>query len=137
MKEFLKQTMKTDQIENVNLEKLKEAIEGKSMLTRLKYRKSVGNFMQGKKKIMAKGEVFKQEHAQAEFIDDKLKHPMFGFKCLHYSVSEASGSLKVMILNKTANPCEVRVATIDAEAKSGDDYEGIDKILQFKKGETS
>lgn len=118
--------MKTDQIENVNLDSLKEAIEGESMIKRLKYRKSVGNLLSGKKRIMAKGEIFKQEHAQAEFLDEALKNPKFGFKCLHYSVSEASGSLKVMILNKTGNVGQVRVVTIDAEAKAGDDYEGID-----------
>ena len=53
----------------------------------------VQNAFSGKRPAIAKGEVIKQEHAHAEFIDDKFKNPMFGFNCLHYSVSEASGSL--------------------------------------------
>lgn len=59
MKQFLKETMKTDQIENVNMEQLKEAIDGESMIKRIKYRKQVGNYMAGKKPVVAKGEIFK------------------------------------------------------------------------------
>lgn len=59
----------------------------------------------------------------------------FGFKCLHYSVSEASGSLKIAVLNKKRTAGKVRVVTIDAEAKAGDDYEKVDEILDFKNGQ--
>ena len=64
-----------------------------------------------------------------------MKNEYFGFKCLHYSVSEASGSLKIAVLNKKKTEGSVRVITIDAEAKAGDDYEAVDKILVFKAGE--
>jgi hypothetical protein len=50
--------------------------------------------------------------------------------------SEASGSLKIMVLNKKRIASEVRVYTIDAEAKAGDDYEKVDQVLKFSKGET-
>jgi hypothetical protein len=93
MKGFLKDTMKTDQIDQVDLDALKKEIGGEGMLTRLKYRRDVQNAFSGKRPAIAKGEVIKQEHAHAEFIDDKFKNPMYGFNCLHYSVSEASGSL--------------------------------------------
>ena len=91
--------------------------------------------MAGKRKVIEKGEVMKQEHAHAEHIDEKEKHETFGFSCLHYSVSEASGSLRIVILNKKGSPGRVRVTTIDAEAIAGDDYEKVDTTLEFKQGE--
>lgn len=87
--------------------------------------------MTGKRPAIAKGEVVKQEHAHAEHIEEKYKNEDFGFKCLHYSVSEASGSLDIMVTNKKKQQCSVRVVTIDAEAKAGDDYEKVDTILEF------
>jgi len=77
----------------------------------------------------------KQEHAHAEHLDETEKNEVFGFSCLHYSVSEASGSLRIVVLNKKGAPGRVRVLTIDAEALAGDDYEQVDEILEFKQGE--
>ena len=108
MKNYLRETMNTDQIENVSMEELKRQIEGKSMLTRAGYRKTG---LSGRPKIMAKGAVFKQELKSSEHVDNK--HEDFGFPCLHYSVSEASGSLKIAITNKRGTSCAVRVRTID------------------------
>lgn len=71
----------------------------------------------------------------AENIDASLKNDNFGFNCLHYSVSEASGSLQIMVLNKKGTAGAVRVVTIDAEAKAGDNYEKVDEVLEFKEGE--
>jgi hypothetical protein len=135
MKAFLKDTMKTDQIEKVDLDELKKKVEGEGMLSRMKYRRQVQNAFTGKRPAIAKGEIMKQEHEHADFIDDKFKNDDYGFNCLHYSVSEASGSLKVMILNKRGTPGSVRVCTQDAEAKAGEDYEKLDKIVTFAQGE--
>ena len=44
-------------------------------------------------------------------------------------MSEASGNLKIMILNKRKTAGSVRVYTIDAEAKAGDDYEKVDQVI--------
>lgn len=83
---------------------------------------------------IGKFEIIKLEHESADHIDDKLKNDKYGFKCLHYSVSEASGHLTIIVLNKTGQPGRVRVKTIDAEAKAGDDFEEVDKILDFITG---
>jgi solute carrier family 8 (sodium/calcium exchanger) len=93
MKEIIKSYQKTDNIEQVKFEEFKKQIEGDSMIGRIKYRKAVGNLMHGKRPVVAKGEIMKQEHAHADLLDEKVKNPNFGFKCLHYSVSEASGSI--------------------------------------------
>jgi hypothetical protein len=52
---------------------------------------------------------------------------------LHYSVSESSGTIRIHVINKTKQVGKVRVITIDKEAKAGDDYEKVDKVLSFKK----
>jgi len=101
MKTFVRETMKTDQIEKVNLDELKKAIDGEGLISRMKYRRQVGATMSGKRPVIAKGEVIKQEHIQADNIDVSDRNNNWGFTCLHYSVSEASGSLKIAIINKT------------------------------------
>jgi len=135
MKAFLRDTMKTDQIDKVDIDELKKQIEGEGMLSRMKYRRQVQNAFTGKRPAIAKGEVMKQEHEHAEFLEEKFKNQDYGFNCLHYSVSEASGSLKVMVVNKKGTAGSVRVVTQDAEAKAGEDYEKVDTILTFGPGE--
>jgi len=95
--EFVKETQGTDQIERVDLDKLKNDVEGEGMIARMKYRRQVQNAFSGKRPAIAKGEVLRQEHEHAEFLETKNKNPDFGFSCLHYSVSEASGSLKIVV----------------------------------------
>lgn len=137
MKTFLKASMNTDQIEKVQLDDLKKAIDGDNMMTRIKYRRQVTNFIAGKQRApIAKGEIIKQEHVQASHIDETEKNADYGFSCLHYSVSEASGSIRVKILNKRGISGRVHVTTIDAEAKAGDDYEQVDETIYFKDGQT-
>lgn len=98
----------------------------------MKYRKTV---VSGKRpSTIGKFEIIKLEHSAADDIDDKLKNENYGFKCLHYSVSEASGHLTIIVINKTGNAGRVRVKTIDAEAKAGDDYEAVDEVLVFTTG---
>jgi len=117
------------------MDELKRQVEGEGLLARTKYRRQVQNAFSGKRPAIAKGEVMKQEHEHADFLDDRFKNENFGFNCLHYSVSEASGSLKVMVLNKKGYSGSVRIVTQDAEAKAGEDYEKVDTILSFNDGE--
>ena len=91
--------------------------------------------MTGKKEAIAKGEIIKMEHLSSDAIQDKYKNENFGFKCLHYSVSEAAGKLRIYITNKKNVATSVRVATVDAEAQAGDDFDAVDEIVVFKKGE--
>ena len=70
MKRFLKQTMNTDQIDKVSLDELKKIVEGEGMISRIKYRKQVGNFMTGKRPVIAKYEKMKLEHAHADQLDE-------------------------------------------------------------------
>ena len=38
MKDFLKKTMKTDQIDKISLDELKKVVDGEGMISRIKYR---------------------------------------------------------------------------------------------------
>lgn len=138
MKSFLKETLKTDNIGTLKLEDVKAVTgEGEHLISRVKHRRAVGNFMAGKKPVIAKGEVFKAELAHADLLDDAKKNEDFGFKCLHYSVSESSDTLTVHILNKKSGPGQVRVMTKDLEAEAGKDFDPVDEIINFSKGDTS
>ena len=69
----------------------------------------------------------------ASNIEEHLKNKKIGFKCLHYSVSEALGFIAIPVLNKTGEECKIGVRTLDGDAKAGDDYVHIDTTLEFKK----
>ena len=102
------------------------------MVSRLKYRKNV---MSSKKPVVGKYEKMKLEHAHAEHLDEAEKNDDFGFQCLHYSVSEASEKLTIVVLNKKGAAGKVRVKTVDGDALAGQDYEGYDNVIEFKNGE--
>lgn len=50
--------------------------------------------------MVRKHQKYHKEEALASKLDTALMNEDFGFHCLHYSVSEASGHLKIKILNK-------------------------------------
>lgn len=88
-----------------------------------------------KKPVVAKGEILKFEHVQASHLADKDRNPEFGFRCLHYSVSEGSGHIRIYIENKLKQAKSIIVRTIDAEAVAGEDFEGVDELIHFKNGQ--
>ena len=137
MKQFMQSTMNTQSIDKVNMDDLKKAVDGDQMIGRIKYRKQVGKMLSGARQAIAKGQIMKEEHAHAKNIAESEKNANFGFTCLHYSVSEASGFLKIEVNNKKKIQCRVRVVTIDAEAIAGDDYEKVDKVLEFNAGQAT
>lgn len=78
------------------METFKTQVDGEDLMGRIKYRKAVG-LAPAKSAIMAKGQIFRQENAQAMNLADSDRNDDFGFKCLHYSVSEAVGELDIEI----------------------------------------
>jgi len=72
MKRFLKQTLQTDEIEQLKIEDIKRVCEGDNMISRIKYRRQVGNAMSGSKRpAIAKNEIFRHENMHSEFMDEK------------------------------------------------------------------
>ena len=135
MRDFLKSQFNTDKIQNVDLADLKKRIEGDHMIERTQHRKAFANMLAGKKKVLSKGEVFRSENLLASKLDSALKNEFFGFQCLHYSVSEASGFLRIKIHNKKKKASKVGVRTVDGDAKEKVDYDAIDEIIEFKTNE--
>ena len=62
-------------------------------------------------------------------------HESFGFSCLHHVCPEGVGNLEIHVKNKNGLPGSVRVRTVDGAAKAGDDFQAVDKILEFQMGE--
>jgi hypothetical protein len=132
MKKILHENFETTDITQVKFEDLKKKVDKHSLVSRLQYRKAVAV---GSGRTIAKGEKFKFEHAHASALEDKSDlNPNFGFKCLHYSISEAFEQIRVPIINKTGQACSVRVATVEGEAKKDKDYISVDRVLKFEKG---
>lgn len=134
MKEFLQAEFGTTKVSEVDKEVLKEKLEGPTFIERINFRKAVG--IAYKKEAIAKGTILRRENKSADMLDDHQKNPKFGFSCLHYSVSEAAGALRIKILNKTKIACTVGVRTVDGEACANDDYIPIDEEIKFKSGQT-
>jgi len=124
MKQWLYQNFGTYKVSDVAPDKLKEKLEGPALIERISYRKAVA--VNYKKEAVAKYEVIRRENKQASTLTVAQRNVEFGFSCLHYSVSEASGSLKVKILNKSGKPGFVMVRTVNGDAEEGKDYKAID-----------
>ena len=63
--------------------------------------------------------------------NDKDVNEQFGFKCLHYSVTESAGHVEISVLRKNTNVKAVGVRTRDDNAVKGKDYEAYDQVLEF------
>jgi len=114
----------TTKVSEVDKDLLKMKLNGPALLERVGYRQAVA--VNYKKEAIAKGTILRRENKSAARLEEHLKNPNFGFSCLHYSVSEAAGLLRIKILNKSKAPGTVYVRTVNGDAVAGDDYEPID-----------
>ena len=134
MREFLQAEFGTTKVSEVDKELLKIKLNGPALIERVGYRQAVS--VNSKKEAIAKGAVLRRENKSASRIDDALKNTKFGFSCLHYSVSEAAGALRIKVFNKSKSAGSVHFRTVDGDAVAGEDYvENIDK-LEFKSGQS-
>eukprot|EP00347_Sterkiella_histriomuscorum_P010084 403338741 len=134
MKEYLLKYLKTDDIEQVPYNELKLTIEGEPLISRVIYRLWFANVLSIKRDIVNR-QTFDRKRIQGFY--DQRDHQMFGFKCLKYSVNESKGVLEVEILNKKKLAGSVGVRTVNGTAKSGEDYEKIERSIKFKKDQES
>jgi hypothetical protein len=77
----------------------------------------------------------RRENRKASSLKEEQKNPKFGFSCLHYSVSEAAGALKIEILNKSKQAGSVWVRTKEGDAQPDLDYKHIDENVTFRAGQ--
>lgn len=132
MKEFLLVEFGTTKVSEVNKDDLKAKLDGPAFIERIGYRKAVA--VNYKKEAIAKGQILRRENMKASVLKDEKKNPNYGFSCLHYSVSEAAGALKVNILNKSKQAGTVWVRTKEGDAQPDLDYKHIDQLVEFNKG---
>jgi len=116
MKDFLMQEFGTTKVSEVNKERLKAKLEGPALIERVGFRKAVA--LNYKKEAIAKGTVLRRENLSSNTLKDNEKNGHFGFSCLHYSVSEAAGALRIKILNHTKRAGVVHVRTVDGDANA-------------------
>ena len=134
MKKFLKESFGTDNIEQINQDELKKVLQNDHapLISRMKYRKNATtSLLGGKKKVeIGKGQKLTLQHAMVEGIQDKSTlNEFYGFRCLHYSVSEASEKLDVLVFNKSGKAGSVKVVTKENDAKEGKDFHKLDELL--------
>jgi solute carrier family 8 (sodium/calcium exchanger) len=73
-----------------------------------------------------------QEEKLAKDEGDGELNPKIGFKCLHYSVVESSGSIKITLIKKCDEAMTFGVRTKDDTAKVVEDYNALDKQIMMK-----
>ena len=100
---------------------MKELLKPKSVIAeRIAARKSVATHKADggyQKVVVTKGMRYrKEEKLASESLDEKELNPDIGFRCLHYSASEACGHLEVVVLKKKKGPVKVGVRTRDGTA---------------------
>lgn len=145
LQQYLKKTFKKDRIEDIDPKDVEDLLKPQSVVAeRLKYRKTIGSLISGKKKVtVTKGErnIAELKQASDEFAKGDLNDSI-GFRCLHYSVTESVGYLNVKILKKRIDE-KVRfgVRTVDGTANAGyddepGDYDPVDEIRELDEGET-
>lgn len=146
MKAFLQAKFGNELIKELDLEVLKEAIQGDAVIGRLKFRKNITKGSQKhaisskkKKTVIKKGEVLRKEANLAKHLEEGKKNPDFGFFCLNHTVSESSGSIKIKILNKKKVNASIGFRTVELPdgAKGGKDFGHIpNKEIVFKGNES-
>lgn len=105
------------------------ALEVENLIERLQQRKQ-----HNEKKQFIK---LKGTHQQLEHKNDKSTSPnaQIGFKCTHYSVTESSGFVEIIIAKKVAEEVTVVVRTENDTAKAPEDYEHVEKEITLAKNE--
>ena len=75
------------------------------------------------------------ELSSTQKLCESQKNKLFGFKCLHYSVSECAGFLQVCIFNKRKLNAKVRLQTRNGTARAGEDFDYKDEVIYFRKND--
>lgn len=132
IKKNFQEILETKNISGLPIADLEHVIKPDSLLERFAYR----NKGQHKSEFLQiKGQKGQIENKTVD-ADDKDSNPNFGFKCLHYSVTESAGNVEITIIRKDSNAKAVGVRTRDSNATAGKDYHKYEQILNFDGAET-
>lgn len=130
MKNFLLKNFGVTKVSEVDKDALKQKLEGEKLVERIGYRRKVA--LNNHTEAIAKGAIIRTQNKFADDLRDGDRNFKYGFPCLHYSVSEGAGGIKIQIQNKSGKAGKIVVRTRDDTASAGNDYEGINQVLEFK-----
>lgn len=77
MREYLLQQFGTSKVSCVDKEQLREKLEGSKLIERLVYRRQVA--LVNQREVIKKGAVFRRELMHADKLEQKQRHPLYGF----------------------------------------------------------
>lgn len=108
-------------------------LQPETLFERFAYRRA--NQISGNKDFLAvKGQRFQVENQPTRPV--KRENKVIGFKCMHYSVTESAGTVKIAIKRKTLHQeLSFGVRTREDTAKVGRDYDHIDNVITLKENE--
>lgn len=91
-------------------------------MERIHYKKN--SSVQGKKQFIK----LKGQRRQSEISVHQISSPnaKLGFKCMHYSVTESSGFVEIIIVKKVSEDMVFWVQTRDGTASAPEDYEQLE-----------
>lgn len=88
-------------IQDLDLTTLNSVFEPDNDIQQIRYKRAFGKTLGAKRDfVIMKGQIGQQEHVLANSQQIEM-NPEVGFKCLHYSVTENAGTVKVQIINFT------------------------------------
>lgn len=123
---WYKDILDTKDLNSISLETFSQILEPDSLFERFAYRKA--HAIGGSAEFLSlKGQKFQIENAPINPVQET--NPNIGFKCMHYSVTESAGTVKIQIVKKQAAmklEQKVGVRTTEGTAKYGRDFDGID-----------
>lgn len=130
---WYKDILDTNDLNMISLETLSNLLQPESLFERFAYRKA--HALGGSTEFLSlKGQKFQVENAPIHPIQEENQN--IAFKCLHYSVTESAGTVKVTIFKKASNlEMKVGVRTIEDSAKNGRDFDNIDQVITMKPNE--
>jgi solute carrier family 8 (sodium/calcium exchanger) len=122
----------TDSLAGVNLRDLKKALEPATLFERFAARRANG-IATGNDFVELKNEnVEKQMENAKEGLQVINTNPNYGFKCVHYAVTEKAGAVKLCIIKKQKNKeFNFRVATVEGTAKEGTEFKRYKDVHNF------
>ena len=143
LQKYLREVFQKDRIEEITPEEIDRALQPNSVISdRLQFRKNLSIMLAGQQKVnIAKGLRIIEElkSAQEAYLTHEL-NPKVGFKCLHYTVTEKAGFVRVVITKRNEeDDVQIGVRTIDGTATATvddtqGDYEPIDQVVKMSPG---
>ena len=135
IKSLYKEILGVDSLGDCEITELLKVLQPDSLLERFAYRKAAG-MGHNKEFIKIKGSRGQIENKEADSSKVQNPNEQVGFKCLHYSVTESSGTVELTIVKKQPNSeLTFGYRTIADTATAPKDYTHCDEVITIKKRE--